>query len=70
MSMNVFLFHLVLFLSAVASFSDLLGQRYASLSDEFDDASSVANWTQLNDTDGWNADKLEVHDIKWISSQR
>ena len=35
----------------------------AVLSDEFTDASSMAEWQRLNDTEGWNADKLEAYDI-------
>ena len=35
----------------------------AVLSDEFENAATLSNWIRLNDTEGWNADKLEVHDV-------
>ena len=35
----------------------------AVLSDEFENAATLSSWIRLNDTEGWNADKLEVHDV-------
>ena len=35
----------------------------AVLSDEFENAATLSNWTRLNDSEGWNADKLEVFDV-------
>ena len=35
----------------------------ALLSDEFDDAATLANWTRVNEEEGWMADDLEVFDI-------
>ncbi len=33
------------------------------LNDEFDDASTLTNWLNIDDVEGWNADHLEAHDI-------
>ena len=33
------------------------------LNDEFDDASTLSNWQNINDSEGWNASHLEAHDI-------
>jgi len=57
------LFRTLLVVVFGAAFNDLQAQSIAHLSDEFDDAASLANWTRLNDAEGWNADKLEVHDV-------
>ncbi len=35
----------------------------APLGDEFQNPASLAEWTRLNDVEGWQADKLEVHDV-------
>tara|TARA_R110002072_G_scaffold13481_2_gene56860 strand:- start:52570 stop:55641 length:3072 start_codon:yes stop_codon:yes gene_type:complete len=35
----------------------------AGLSDEFDDASTTAQWQRINEVEGWNADQLNVYDI-------
>ena len=35
----------------------------AALSDEFNDASTLANYQRVNSVEGWNADKLEARDI-------
>lgn len=35
----------------------------AGLSDEFDDASSIASWQRVNEVEGWNADQLQQWDI-------
>ena len=35
----------------------------APLGDEFNNANSITQWNRLNDTEGWNADKLETFDI-------
>ncbi len=35
----------------------------SSLSDEFEDASSLGDWQRVNDVEAWNADQLEVFDI-------
>lgn len=48
---------------AVHGGGEILADDLAILSDEFDDPATLANWTRLNDTEGWAADKLEVLDI-------
>ncbi|MDA1018450.1 MAG: hypothetical protein O3A00_28835, partial [Planctomycetota bacterium] len=35
----------------------------AGLSDEFDDASTTAQWQRVNEVEGWYADQLNVYDI-------
>ena len=35
----------------------------SGLSDEFDDAASMADWQRVNETEGWNADQLQVWDV-------
>jgi hypothetical protein len=35
----------------------------AAISDEFDDAASQANWERIYQTEGWNADHLQVWDV-------
>lgn len=33
------------------------------LSDEFNDAASITDWSRVNETEGWNADQLQVFDV-------
>ena len=47
----------------LVEWSPLLQDDLAILSDEFTDGATTANWQRLNDTEGWNADKLEAFDI-------
>lgn len=35
----------------------------APLGDEFDDSTTITNWNRLNDSEGWNSDKLETFDV-------
>jgi hypothetical protein len=35
----------------------------APLSDEFEDASSLAGWMRIHETEGWNADQLQLLDV-------
>jgi hypothetical protein len=52
------------FLALIFSFGPLLcADDLAHLSDEFNEASSQANWLRLNDVEGWNADQLELWDV-------
>src|SRR5207244_6689893 len=45
-------------LTAIASADDL-----APLSDEFNDASTLANWKRVYAVEGWGANQLEAQDI-------
>ena len=40
------------------------------LSDEFDDATTLADWTRIHETEGWNADQLQVWDIDGTQAGR
>jgi len=40
------------------------------LSDEFDDQNSIADWSRLHRTEGWNADQLRVWDVNQTQSGR
>lgn len=42
--------------------TDLHGQIQL-LNDEFDDAISISDWSNVNSTEGWNASHLEAYDI-------
>jgi len=55
-----YLFFLILFFSPWMLLS---ADDIAHLSDEFNDASTQANWLRLNDVEGWNADQLELWDV-------
>lgn len=33
------------------------------ISDEFDIAGAISNWNRINETEGWNADQLQIWDI-------
>ena len=48
----------LLLLTAIASADDL-----APLSDEFNDASTLANWKRVYAVEGWGANQLEAQDI-------
>lgn len=39
------------------------GNDLASLSDEFDDASSITQWQRVHEVEGWNADQLQSYSI-------
>src|SRR5262245_32715865 len=55
------------FLPAVAllllNLSALAADDLMPLSDEFDEPATMARWRNINDTEGWNANQLEVWDI-------
>lgn len=42
----------------------------AGLSDEFDDAASIANWQRVHEVEGWNADQLQQWDIDQTQAGR
>ena len=42
----------------------------ASLSDEFDNAASTAEWQRVNEVENWNADQLQTYDINQTQSGR
>lgn len=33
------------------------------LSDEFDNAADISQWSRIHETEGWNADQLQVYKI-------
>ncbi len=35
----------------------------APMSDEFDDAESISSWMRVHETEGWNADQLQLWDV-------
>jgi hypothetical protein len=41
----------------------LANDPLAPLSDEFDDAASLAGWMRIHETEGWNADQLQLLDV-------
>lgn len=41
----------------------LAADDLTDLSDDFDDAATIADWQRINQTEGWNADQLETWDI-------
>ncbi len=45
------------------SLSFCLSAQIQLLNDEFDDASSLSDWLNINDTEQWNAEHLEIIDI-------
>lgn len=51
---------LTLFLLFTLTF---LQAQLSQYNDEFDDASTLSNWLNINDTEGWNAEHLEAYDI-------
>lgn len=42
----------------------------ASLSDEFDDGTSTADWQRVNEAENWNADQLQTYDINQTQTGR
>lgn len=42
----------------------------AGLSDEFDDSSTLQNWSRINEVEGWNADQLETIDVDTTQAGR
>lgn len=42
----------------------------AQMSDEFEDANSLTDWSRLHQTEGWNADQLQVWDVNHTQAGR
>jgi len=42
----------------------------SQLSDEFEDQNSIADWSRLHQTEGWNADQLQAWDVNQTQSGR
>ena len=50
--------------------ADFGQQDLTALSDEFDDQSSMVRWQRVHQTEGWNADQLNVWDVNQTQSGR
>lgn len=50
-------------LAALASIAVAGAPPLSSLSDEFDDAGSLSNWSRIHQSEGWNADQLQLLDV-------
>lgn len=48
---------------ALISLPALVSAQVSALSDEFEDAASLADWQRIHLVEGWNADQLETLDI-------
>lgn len=58
-----------LFVIQILLFSTLTWGQIQLLNDEFENAAMLsANWLNINDEEGWNAEHLEVHDINTSSA--